>query len=78
MTRVIDRLRARCSEAPVPKHPDMFSSFPSAAAGERCAYLMISRSIAQAFLFFFRRRKPFSSPPAPARVAGYKLGTDVE
>ncbi|KAI0283445.1 kinase-like domain-containing protein [Russula aff. rugulosa BPL654] len=46
------------SEAPAPKHPDMFSSFPSAAAGER-------------------RRKPFSSPTAPARVAGHKL-TDVE
>ncbi|KAI0004163.1 Pkinase-domain-containing protein [Russula compacta] len=45
------------SEAPAPKHPDMFGSFPSAAAGER-------------------RRKPFSSPSAPARVAGHKL--DVE
>jgi hypothetical protein len=51
MTRVIDRLRVRCSEAPVPKHPDMFGSFPSAAAGERCANLMTSRTIAQALLF---------------------------
>jgi cell division cycle 2-like protein len=47
------------SETPAPKHPDMFSSFPSAAAGER-------------------RRKPFSTPPAPARVAGNKLLTDLE
>jgi len=47
------------SEAPVPKHPDMFGSFPSAAAGER-------------------RRKPFNSPTAPARVAGQNLLADVE
>ncbi|KAH9982650.1 Pkinase-domain-containing protein [Lactifluus volemus] len=47
------------SETPAPKHPDMFSSFPSAAAGER-------------------RRKPLSSPPAPARGAGHKLLTDME
>ncbi|KAI9462389.1 Pkinase-domain-containing protein [Lactarius psammicola] len=47
------------SETPAPKHPDMFSSFPSAAAGER-------------------RRKPFSTPPAPARAAGHKLLTDLE
>ncbi|KAI9512911.1 Pkinase-domain-containing protein [Russula earlei] len=40
------------------QHP-YFSSFPSAAAGER-------------------RRKPFNSPTAPARVAGDKLLTDVE
>jgi len=25
----------RCSESPLPKHPDLFGSFPSAAAGER-------------------------------------------
>ncbi|KAF8272889.1 Pkinase-domain-containing protein [Lactarius quietus] len=47
------------SETPAPKHPDMFSSFPSAAAGER-------------------RRKPFSTPPAPARAVGNKLLTDLE
>ncbi|KAH9968794.1 Pkinase-domain-containing protein [Russula dissimulans] len=47
------------SEAPVPKHPDMFGSFPSAAAGER-------------------RRKPFNSPTAPARVAGQNLLADLE
>ncbi|KAH9064057.1 Pkinase-domain-containing protein [Lactarius vividus] len=47
------------SETPAPKHPDMFGSFPSAAAGER-------------------RRKPFSTPPAPARAAGDKLSTDLE
>ncbi|KAH9004276.1 Pkinase-domain-containing protein [Lactarius hatsudake] len=47
------------SETPAPKHPDMFGSFPSAAAGER-------------------RRKPFSTPPAPARAAGDMLSTDLE
>ncbi|KAI9445036.1 Pkinase-domain-containing protein [Lactarius indigo] len=47
------------SETPAPKHPDMFSSFPSAAAGER-------------------RRKPFSTPPAPGRAAGNMLLTDLE
>ncbi|KAG1716570.1 hypothetical protein ID866_622 [Astraeus odoratus] len=38
------------SESPFPKHPDLFASFPSAAAGEK-------------------RKKPFESPSAPARVA---------
>ncbi|KAI0274818.1 Pkinase-domain-containing protein [Gloeopeniophorella convolvens] len=47
------------SEAPTPKHPDMFGSFPSVAAGER-------------------RRKPFSSPTAPARLADRELLTDME
>ncbi|KAI0048352.1 Pkinase-domain-containing protein [Auriscalpium vulgare] len=47
------------SESPAPKHPDMFSSFPSAAAGEK-------------------RRKPFSSPPAPVRAADQKLLSDVD
>ncbi|PCH33548.1 Pkinase-domain-containing protein [Wolfiporia cocos MD-104 SS10] len=47
------------SESPLPKHPDLFSSFPSAAAGER-------------------RRKPYESPPAPARAADYKLLTDFD
>jgi cell division cycle 2-like protein len=64
-----------CSEAPAPKHPDMFSSFPSAAAGERCAKSPSLTSLLNHLVF--RRRKPFSSPPAPARVAGHKL-TDVE
>ncbi|KAF8225034.1 Pkinase-domain-containing protein [Tricholoma matsutake] len=40
------------SESPSPKHPDLFGSFPSVAAGEK-------------------RRKPFDSPPAPARVDLY-------
>ncbi|PFH54621.1 hypothetical protein AMATHDRAFT_72399 [Amanita thiersii Skay4041] len=47
------------SEAPLPKHPDLFGSFPSAAAGEK-------------------RRKPFSSPSAPARQADYKLLTEFD
>jgi cell division cycle 2-like protein len=41
-------LRTCCSEAPAPKHPDMFSSFPSAAAGERCAKSRFSCYITQA------------------------------
>jgi len=47
------------SESPLPKHPDLFGSFPSAAAGER-------------------RRKPFSSPSAPARAADYKFLTEFD
>ena len=73
---MIDRLSTCCSEAPAPKHPDMFSSFPSAAAGERCAKSLFLIPLLKYIVF--RRRKPFSSPPAPARVAGHKLLTDVE
>lgn len=29
------------SESPLPKHPDLFGSFPSAAAGEKYAGLML-------------------------------------
>ena len=29
-------MRSVYSESPLPKHPDLFSSFPSLAAGERC------------------------------------------
>jgi len=47
------------SESPYPKHPDLFSSFPSIAAGEK-------------------RRKPYDSPPAPVRVAEYKLLTEFD
>ncbi|KAI0079611.1 Pkinase-domain-containing protein [Panus rudis PR-1116 ss-1] len=47
------------SESPFPKHPDLFGSFPSIAAGEK-------------------RRKPFDSPPAPARGADYKLLTEFD
>lgn len=28
------------SESPYPKHPDLFGSFPSAAAGEKCVILV--------------------------------------
>lgn len=73
---LIQRLRTCCSEAPAPKHPDMFSSFPSAAAGERCAISLVLPDHSHPDIVF-RRRKPFSSPPAPARVASHKL-TDVE
>ncbi len=74
---LIHILRIHCSEAPAPKHPDMFSSFPSAAAGERCAKSLFLIPSLMPMHLVFRRRKPFSSPPAPARVAGHKL-TDVE
>ncbi|KAF8634011.1 hypothetical protein AX15_001184 [Amanita polypyramis BW_CC] len=47
------------SEPPLPKHPDLFGSFPSAAAGEK-------------------RRRPFSSPSAPARAPDYKLLTEFD
>lgn len=47
------------TESPLPKHPDLFGSFPSAAAGEK-------------------RRKPFSSPSAPARAPDYKLLTEFD
>jgi cell division cycle 2-like len=64
-------------ESPYPKHPDLFGSFPSAAAGEKYVplgrftphLLMLSRN---------RRRKPFDSPSAPMRAADYKLMTEFD
>jgi cell division cycle 2-like protein len=70
-------MRAYCSETPTPKHPDMFSSFPSAAAGERCIVSSPCITLLRPF-FGSRRRKPFSTPPAPVRAAGNKLLADLE
>jgi cell division cycle 2-like protein len=65
-----------CSESPMPKHPDLFGSFPSAAAGER--YARHNGRALQMLNDMYRKRKPFDSPSAPIRAADYKLLTDFD
>lgn len=64
------------SESPIPKHPDLFASFPSLAAGEKYVHSFLSPG------WFYecnnRRRKPFTSPSAPQRAANYKLLNDLD
>lgn len=66
------------SESPYPKHPDLFGSFPSAAAGEK--YVSIVGFFAAVLIIqrCYRRRKPFDSPSAPVRAADYKLLMDFD
>jgi len=61
------------SESPLPKHPDLFSSFPSAAAGEKYVFFC---PLASTLISCFRRRNPFNSPTAP-RGANH-IFSDVE
>jgi cell division cycle 2-like protein len=64
------------SESPLPKHPDLFGSFPSAAAGEKyVSYLIFST---ESFKHINRKRRPFDSPSAPVRAADYKLLTEFD
>src|ERR1700726_1760998 len=65
------------SESPMPKHPDLFGSFPSAAAGERDANHNGRLFNVERF-DMYRKRKPFDSPSAPMRAADYKLLTDFD
>jgi hypothetical protein len=51
------------SESPLPKHPDLFGSFPSAAAGEKYVELCVTFQFRIDYVN--RRRKPFESPSAP-------------
>jgi hypothetical protein len=65
---VIHTLRTcLCSEAPAPKHPDMFGSFPSAAAGERCAKITISHLITQASCSQATKTFQFAHGACPGR-----------
>jgi cell division cycle 2-like protein len=64
------------SESPLPKHPDLFGSFPSAAAGEK--YFSRFQHISSLTVKNSRRRKPFDSPSAPMRAADYKLLTEFD
>ncbi len=64
------------SESPLPKHPDLFGSFPSAAAGEKSVSILLSH-IRHLLTASSRRRKP-DSPSAPVRAADYKLLTEID
>jgi cell division cycle 2-like len=64
-------------ESPYPKHPDLFGSFPSAAAGEKYVSLLLPVST-HSDSPSNRRRKPFDSPSAPMRAADYKLMTEFD
>ncbi|KAF9270376.1 Pkinase-domain-containing protein [Marasmius fiardii PR-910] len=65
------------SESPLPKHPDLFGSFPSAAAGEKCVSFTLIFLIKHKFIYS-RKRKVFDSPSAPVRAADYKLLTEFD
>ncbi|KAJ8084187.1 hypothetical protein PM082_002954 [Marasmius tenuissimus] len=66
------------TESPLPKHPDLFGSFPSAAAGEKCVLLLMITVIREAQAIICRKRKIFDSPSAPVRAADYKLLTEFD
>ncbi|KAK1223817.1 hypothetical protein PQX77_013341 [Marasmius sp. AFHP31] len=66
------------TESPLPKHPDLFGSFPSAAAGEKCVLPLIITVIREAQAIICRKRKIFDSPSAPVRAADYKLLTEFD
>ncbi|KAF9056322.1 kinase-like domain-containing protein [Panaeolus papilionaceus] len=62
------------SESPLPKHPDLFGSFPSAAAGEKYTVSFVCLNISNTI---FRRRRPMESPTAP-RGANQPSFQDIE
>lgn len=64
-------------ESPLPKHPDLFGSFPSAAAGDKYAPVYAS-TIHRLILLSRPRKKVFQSPSAPARAADYKILTEFD
>lgn len=66
------------SESPLPKHPDLFSSFPSIAAGEKYVIPIIKNKKTEVVNTSLRpRKKPFDSPTAP-KGAGYQLLTEFD
>lgn len=52
------------TESPLPKHSDLFSSFPSAAAGEK----FVDSLLLSSTVLICRRKSVFVSPSAPARA----------
>jgi cell division cycle 2-like protein len=64
------------SESPLPKHPDLFGSFPSAAAGERYALASRVNILPRTYIKFSRKRKLFDSPSAPIRAAELLMESD--
>jgi len=66
------------SESPLPKHPDLFGSFPSAAAGEKYVLYFLFICFSATVSFPHRKRRVFDSPSAPARIANYKLLTEFD
>lgn len=79
VTLSIDRNDMPSSESPYPKHPDLFGSFPSAAAGEKYVPSLPSCFRENSCsIHLSRRQKPYKSPSAPARAADYKLLTEFD
>ena len=71
-------LTVHFSESPAPKHPDLFSSFPSVAAGEKLVSLTRISSCLIIFSAHRPHKKPFDSPSAPVRAAGYQFLTEFD